>query len=312
MPTQSFIEAQAATLSRYGVDASERFVDVPAVGGQAHVLVVGEGPPVVMVNGIGLPAVMLAPLMAQLDGLTLYAVDLPAYGLTDSTASLTNDLRSTAVGFLGEVLDGLSLDRPAFIANSLGSLWAMWFAIDRPDRVAALAHVGCPAIVLDTSAPLPMRLLSVRVLGRLMMKLQPPSPRQVKQLSKMVNEYPLPTEIADLLLATEQLPGFEATFLATLHTLLRLRGSRPNMALTRDQLAHVNQSSLLIFAANDPMGAAPVGQQLAEALPDAELHIVDGGHAPWVHHADQIAPLVAAFLRPGPGSHEDRVTDTAP
>ncbi|MBT8241839.1 MAG: hypothetical protein KJN63_11490 [Acidimicrobiia bacterium] len=46
------------------------------------------------------------------------------------------------------------------------------------------------------------------------------------------------------------------------------------------------------------MGAAPVGEQLARALPHAELQIVDGGHAPWVHHADQIAPLVTAFLSP--------------
>ncbi len=250
-----------------------------------------------MLNGIGTPAAMWAPLMAHLDGYTLFAVDLPAYGLTDTTAALTDDLRSNAVGFLDDVLDGLGLDRPAFVANSLGSLWAMWFAIDRPARVSALVHVGCPAIVLDTSAPLPMRLLSTRLLGPLMMKLQPPSPRQVKQLSKLVNEYPLPPEIADLLLATEQLPAFEATFLATLHSLLRLRGARPHMALTSHQLAQVNQPTLLIFAANDPMGAAPVGEQLAEALPDAELHIVDGGHAPWVHHADQIAPLITAFLR---------------
>lgn len=310
MPTQSFIEAQTAALSRYGVDAEERFVDSPTVDGRAHVIVAGDGPPVVMVNGIGTPAAMWAPLMAQLDGYTLYAVDLPAYGLTDTTPTLTDDFRSTAVRFLGDVLDGLGLARPAFVANSLGSLWAIWFAIDRPDRVAALVHVGCPAIVLDTSAPLPMRLLSARPLGRVMMKLQPPSPRQVKQLSKMVNEHPLPPEIADLLLATERLPYFESTFLATLHTLVRLRGARPDMAMTRDQLGQVNQPSLLVFASNDPMGAPPVGEHLAEALPDAELHVVDGGHAPWLHHADQIAPLATAFLSHPPGSNAQRRTDT--
>ena len=296
MPTSSFIEAQTSALSRYGVDAEERFVDVPTIDGRAHVIVAGEGPPVLMMNGIGTPAAMWAPLMAQLDGFTLYAVDLPAYGLTDTTADLTSNFRSMAVQFLDEVLDGLELNRPSFVANSLGSLWAMWLAIDRPGRVADLVHVGCPAIVLDTSAPLPMRLLSTRPLGRLMMKLQPPSARQVKQLSKMVNEHPLPPEIADLILATEQLPGFEATFLATLHKLVRLRGARPDMALTNDQLAQVTHPSLLIFGQDDPMGAASVGEQLAAALPHAELHIVDGGHAPWVHHAEQIGPLVSAFL----------------
>lgn len=310
MPTESFIEAQTIALNRYGVEAEERFVEVPVVDGQAHVIIAGTGPPVVMVNGIGTPAAMWAPLMALLDGFTLYAVDLPAYGLTDTIAGLTDDFRSTAVRFLDEVLGGLELDQPALVANSLGSLWAMWFAIDRPHRVAALVHVGCPAIVLDTSAPLPMRLLSARPLGRLMMKLQPPSPRQVKQLSKMVNEHPLPPEIADLLLATERLPHFEATFLATLHRLLRLRGARPDMTMTRDQLNCINHPSLLIFARNDPMGAATVGEELAQTLPDAELHIVDGGHAPWLHHADQIAPLILTFLNRTPDSQRDPRTDT--
>ncbi len=297
MPARSFLKAQAEVLDRFGVETEDRFVEVPVIEGRAHVLVAGEGPPVVLANGIGTPAAMWAPLMAHLDGFALYAVDLPAYGLTDTTAHLTDDFRSTAIRFLDEVLDGLRLDQPSFVANSLGSLWATWFAIDRPARVAALVHIGCPAIVLDTSAPLPMRMLSVRPLGRLMMKMQPPSPRQVKRMSKMVNEYPLSPEIADLLLATEQRPGFESTFLTTLHTLIRLRGARPEMALTIDQLAQVDQPSRLIFGANDPMGAAPVGERLAEALPDADLHIVDGGHAPWLRHADQIGPLVSTFLR---------------
>lgn len=296
MPTRSFIDSQAAVLNRYSIEAERLFVDTAVIKGRAHVLVKGQGPPIVLANGIGTPAAMWAPLMAQLDGFTLYAVDLPGYGLTDTTPNLTDDFRSTAVRFLDEVLDGLGLDRPAVVANSLGSLWATWFALDRPTRVAALVHVGCPAIVLDTSAPLPMRLLSVRPLGRLLMKVQPPSPRQVEQLSKMVKEYPLPPEIADLVLSTEQQPSFETTFLATLHKLVRLRGARPEMALTADQLALVEQPSLLILGADDPMGAAPVGARIVDALPDAELHIVDGGHAPWLHHADQIGPLVSTFL----------------
>ena len=129
-----------------------------------------------------------------------------------------------------------------------------------------------------------------------MVKIRPPSPAQVRQLSRMVREHPLPPEIADLLLATEQRPGFGPTFLATLCTLLRLRGARPEMALTADQLAHVEQPSLLIFGANDPMGAAPVGERLSAALDHSELHIVDGGHAPWLHHADQIGPTISTFL----------------
>jgi pimeloyl-ACP methyl ester carboxylesterase len=292
---EDFSRTQAAVLHRYGLAAEERWIEAPIVDGQAHVLVAGEGPPVVMLNGIGVPAAMWAPLMACLDGVSQYAVDLPGYGLTDTTPTFANDLRTNVVRFLTEVLDGLGLDRPVVVATSLGSLWASWLAIDHPDRVTGLAHIGCPAIVFDTSAPLPMRLLSARLLGRLAMKLQPPSERQVEQLARMVNEHPLPPEIARLILTTQRLSHFEENFLAMLNRLLRLRGNRPKLALTADQLARIQSSTLLVFAKNDPMGAAPIGRRMADAMTDAELHIVDGGHAPWVHHADQIAPLLTTF-----------------
>jgi pimeloyl-ACP methyl ester carboxylesterase len=82
-----------------------------------------------------------------------------------------------------------------------------------------------------------------------------------------------------------------------LNRLLRLRGNRPNFALTADRLSRIHAPTLLVFANDDPMGVAPIGQQMAEAMTDAELHIVDGGHVPWLHHADQIAPLLTTFLQ---------------
>jgi pimeloyl-ACP methyl ester carboxylesterase len=113
----------------------------------------------------------------------------------------------------------------------------------------------------------------------------------------MVHEHPLPPDISNLLLATERLDHFEDTFLATLNRLIRLRGNRPELSLTTEQLAGINTPTLLVFANDDPMGGPSVGERVAAAMPDAALHIVDGGHAPWLHRAEQIAPLVEAFLR---------------
>ena len=295
---RDFIEAQQRMLDRYGVEAESRFVDVPSIEGQAHVLVcgAGEGPPVVMVNGIGTPGAMWAPLMAELDGFQLFVVDLPAYGLTDATPRLAEDLPGNAVRFLDQVLDALDLEQPAFVANSLGSRWASWLALERPKRVRALVHVGCPALALDTSAPFPMRLLSVRPLGRLLTALQPPSPKQVEQLGKMVKEHPLVPELVDLLLATERLPAFRETFLSTVHALLRVRGSRPAMRLTAEQLARIEQPTLLFWGKDDPFGPPEVGERMAATMPTAELHVVGGGHSPWLTQAKRIGPIATRFL----------------
>ncbi len=291
-----FRKARDEALERHGIEAKERMVNAPSVDGRACVLVAGDGPPVVLLNGIGTPAAMWAPLMGHLEGFTLYAVDLPGYGLTDTNADIVSDLRATAVQFLVEVLDGLRLETPHVIGNSLGSSWSFWLALAHPGRIRSMVHVGCPALVPGMSAPPPMRLLSVPWLGPLMMRLEPPSRAQVERLAKMVHEHPLSPEIADLLLETERMPGFEATFLGTLRTLLRLRGVRPEMVLDETRLGRVPHPSLLLFGSRDPMGAGRVGERLERALPNARLHIVDAGHAPYLRHSGELAPLITTFL----------------
>lgn len=52
----AFLDAQQRVLDRYQVTAQRRYVEVPATGGQAQVLVAGEGPPLVMVIGAAVPA----------------------------------------------------------------------------------------------------------------------------------------------------------------------------------------------------------------------------------------------------------------
>lgn len=294
---QAYIQAQQRMLERYRIDARSRYIAVPALDGHAHVLVCGDGPAVVLINGLGVPGAMWAPLMARLEGLRLHVVDLPTYGLTDYYPGLTDALRRNAVGFLESVLDGLELERPALLASSMGSLWTSWLALDRPDRVAALVHVGCPALVLGTTAPLPMRLMSVRPLGRLMTRLQPPSPKSVEQTSKMVGEYPLVPELVDLLVTTERMPGFRQTFLDTIHTLVGLRAARPGMGLTAEQLAAIRQPTLLVWGRRDPFGPPAIGERMAETQPDARLQVVEGGHAPWLTQADRIGPNASRFLQ---------------
>ena len=120
--------------------------------------------------------------------------------------------------------------------------------------------------------------------------------KQVEQLSKMVRQYPLPPEIAEVILATERMPGFERTFRSNLRALVRPRGPRPQSVLTEAQLSAVDQPSLLVFARQDPMGSVRAGQRMAKALPDAELHITEGGHCPWLNEPERIAGWVKRFL----------------
>lgn len=296
--TEAFKQAQQRMLDRFGVAADSRFVDVPALEGRAHVLVTGDGPPVVMVNGIGTPGAMWAPLMAKLSGFTLYAVDGPGFGLTDAPPFTQANLKPVAVAFLDQLLDGLGLERAPFVANSMGALWSTWLALEKPARVAAMVYIGAPALILGTSAPFPMRLLSVPAIGNLIMRLDPPSIKQIEKVIAMVKEdfSGLP-ELPQLLVEVEKLPAYEAAFGGILHALVRLRGARPEMALTAEQLARLTQPVRVIWGEDDPFGSAAIGRRAAEIIPEAEFHLVPGGHAPWVNQAEKVGAIAAPFLR---------------
>lgn len=296
--TEAFKDAQARLLQRVGLRAESRFLEVDSVSGEVHVLKSGEGPPLILVPGFGDPAVMWSPLMAHLPGFTLYAVDRPCFGLSGYARHGTKTMRALAVRFLEQVLDALELDRPVFVGNSIGSLWTLWLALDRPERVSAMMHTGCPAFILGSSAPFPMRLLTVRGFGELMMKLSPPSPGQVERFASMVavDLSDLP-ELRDVLVAAQRLPGAQAAILELLRAVIRLRGPRPEMVLDEKALSRVGQPVQLIWGGRDPFGSVALGERVAKLIPQAELHAIrSGGHAPWVGHAGEVGDFAAPFL----------------
>lgn len=298
MGATEYAAAQQRMLARFEIKSESRYVDVPTIDGRAHVLVTGDGPPVMMVIGAGVPSAMWAPLMAELEGFTLFAVDMPGHGLTDRATFATGTMRDLGVGFLRDVLNGLGLQQPLFVSQSMGGLFTTWLTLAEPERVRAISYVACPALMLGTSAPLPLRLGSVPPIGKLAARLMPPSPRQVDKVAAVAGEdFSAIPEMRDLLLELERLPHFGADLIELHHALLRLRGPRPELEQTPDQLAQITCPVQLVWGEGDTFGAPRAGRRAAGIIPDAEFHIVPGGHAPWLNHAEQVSAAVVPFLK---------------
>jgi 2-hydroxy-6-oxonona-2,4-dienedioate hydrolase/4,5:9,10-diseco-3-hydroxy-5,9,17-trioxoandrosta-1(10),2-diene-4-oate hydrolase len=66
--------------------------------------------------------------------------------------------------------------------------------------------------------------------------------------------------------------------------------------LTAEQLSQLLQPVQLLWADDDPFGGVDVGKRAAELIPDAELHVVPGGHAPWVNTPKQVGQLAMTFF----------------
>lgn len=291
-----FLDAQQRVLDRYHVRAERRFVR-PTLGGCAQVLVAGEGPPLPMVIGGTIPAAFWAPLMAQLPEHTVYAIELPGFGLTDPVPYHHSTLRRTAVAFLGGVLDELGLDAVDVVSQSMGSQWTTWLAADQPGRIRSQVMIGCPAFFLDTSAPLPMRLASVPGLGRALVSLSTPSAKGAEQTLRMVGEHPDGLdEIRDVLVAAQEMPTYDDSLLTLMQAVMCLTRPRREIVVGAHQLGRVTHPVLLIWGERDPFGRLESGRRVAALMPGGRFDQVPGGHAPWLHHADLVAGLTREFF----------------
>lgn len=296
--TTAFDHAERRLCERYGLEAEHRTLELRALKHRTRALVAGSGPPLLLVHGGGGFAAQWVPLMASVSDRELIAVERPGCGGSDPFDYRGVDLRNHGVAFLDSVLDALGLDQVPIAANSMGGLWSLWLALDRPERVASLALLGSPALLLDSGAPLPMRLMSVRGLNRMMSRLQPPGPTSARRLVAQVfgahAAEQLPPEFTDAVEQASRVPGAQVAFRTLLERALRLRGGR--VALGADELARVRQQVLFIWGENDMFAGPEYGHRACAVMPDARLQVLTGGHCPWTDDPDRCAQLLGAFL----------------
>jgi 2-hydroxy-6-oxonona-2,4-dienedioate hydrolase len=110
-------------------------------GSRMYAAVFGEGPPVVLLHGYGVSGTYMRPLARALAGsFSAYMPDLPGQGRSSVMPGPTS---IRALGeVLGEWVDAAGLDRPAFVANSMGCQVVTQLAVASPERVGPMVLVG--------------------------------------------------------------------------------------------------------------------------------------------------------------------------
>lgn len=301
--TSEFESAERRLFEVYGLEVQSRFLELRDPPIRTRVMESGEGAPVVMVHGGGGVGATWAPLMARLSGARLLVVDRPGFGLSGGFNYRGVALRQHAVAFLESMLDALGVERAAFVANSMGGLWSFWLALDRPGRVSTLAQLGSPALLLNTLAPLPMRLLSVRGLNRLMLAMEKPSPEQARKFlaqlghDEAVIDRQLPDEFFEMVAAYQKLPNYATAWLTLVERCLGLRGAAPDVRLQDDELRRVQQPTLFVWGDGDVFGGPEIGERAVGVMSNAEIKVLAGGHLPWLDEPAGSAEAVSEYLR---------------
>jgi len=287
-----------------GASVSSRKVEVDA-GGGVHLLEKGAGPPVVLLHGTGNPAGFFLPLLNELHGVRAIAPDRPGIGLSDPLDLPQGHYRGTAVAWLDRLLDTLELDTTTLLGHSGGGVWALWYALARPDRVKRLVLLGVPTLP-KARCPLPIRMVGTPGLGQLLSRLVPPSPKSVLRLASAVGEegtlasYP---DLVDLLVAAGRDPVSDRAAMAEFRALispfalLSPSGFRRRGRVRPDELRRLAMPTLLLWGERDPVASIPVARAVAELIPHARLEVLPTGHGPWLGQPMRTAASVADFVR---------------
>ncbi len=290
-------EAEARLFEATGLDVETTMVALPRSGTRVRVLGFGQGRPALLLHGVTQSAAVWAPLVGELAGYRLHAVDLPGHGLSDPTEYRRGEVRRRTVDLIDDLFEALGLDTAPVVSHSLGGMFALWHAAARPGPIASLVVLGDPAVAFPgVKVRMPLSPMTVPVLGPLM--LRSPSPRAMyrRLLAQGLGGHgaeAVSDELLDALRFAVRRPGNARTVGALMHAINGLRRPRPESVMTPDELGRVDASTLFVWGTDDPYLSPEGGRPSIERMPVAGLLEVPGGHAPWLEDAAGTAKAAA-------------------
>lgn len=291
--------AQAELLNRFAPDTRVRRIRWSQ--GETQFLELGTGTPLLYVHGGLSGAFDIVPILESLaENHRVLAVDRPGHGLADPFDYRGVDLLEHARTFLGDILDALELPTVDVLANSLGALWSVAFAIGAPDRVSQLALVGAPfgiarrppLLMLPFGFPLigpvlgryafshATRDANRKFWGRLLVK----HPERVDDLV-------LDADVAHSRRNVESM----VSLIACIADWRRLAYRRE--LLLGDGWRALTMPTLLLWPEHDAFGSLREGEAVAATNPNLRLVPVPGaGHNAWFDDPETVVAEIERFL----------------
>ncbi|MGA8633235.1 MAG: alpha/beta fold hydrolase [Candidatus Dormiibacterota bacterium] len=253
----------------------------------------GTGPRVVLyMHGAGSRADRfrhnMLPLAAA--GYRVIAVDFPGHGFASKGGNLQYTTPALA-DFVGEMLRTLGIERSILAGTSLGAHVAAELTCRNPGSVEALVLIGAIGIVEYTP------------------KGGPPSPTPLYDASEEGIRRKFGFVVHDPRLITDDWVREEARFNSSpgAREALEAVGAYLNTGVNRDLVGARLVDSidaipvLLVWGAQDLWVPSEVGHRVAELLPSAQLHLMEGtGHAPYFEDPDTFNTLLTSFLTASP------------
>ena len=257
----------------------------------------GEGPPLLLLHGIGCDHTTWAPVLAPLaEHFTVIAPDLLGHGESDkpradySLGGFANGMR--------DLLGVLGYERATVVGHSFGGGVAMQFGYQFPERTERIVLVGPGGLGRQVN-PL-MRALTLPGAGTaLTLAALPPLPHLLKVAAEVVHPSGLPWT-SDVRPMSEVYTSLKhadsrAAFLHVLRACVDWRGQVVSM---RDR-AYLTEGMpmLVVWGGRDLVIPAVHAKKAAEAMPGARVEVFrHAGHFPHIDEPERFAALLTEFV----------------
>jgi pimeloyl-ACP methyl ester carboxylesterase len=293
--------AERAVWDHYGLEPSERFVDVDEPAAQIRVVEVGSGSPILVAHGTfgGGPAI--AGLVRELPGRRFLLMDRPGFGLSSPIAYRAETFGRTIADLQRAGLDGMGVDKVDVVGHSIGALFALRLALHHPERVGRVILLGAGPLVQEAGVPAPIRLIG-SPLGPLMLHLL----RGRQAVRSMIAGSGHGAALADgripeVMLDWRTSVNRDTDSMQHERAMVRaiVGGSRyrDGVTLPDAELAAIWQPTLMVYGTLDSLGDAALWKRGMGALPEGELAVInDAGHMVWLDDPAGVARTMEGFL----------------
>lgn len=306
MNVARYRQAEARLWNAVGCHPTEERIRLDGTGTEVRIQAVGEGEPVLFVHGGPNAGSTWAPMVAHLAGFRCLLVDRPGTGLSEPYPVRTRNLAEFGARFVPDVLDGLGLEQAHVVASSFGGHLALRSAAANPDRFAHMVQMAAPALVPGATYPPFMRLMTSRLVRRLLGAL-PPNERAARMIFRQLGHGAsleagrIPQVFFDWYL---DLQRYTDTMLHDGEMIGQVVQNRSSVLLTDRVLGSVATPTLFLWGADDGFGDVENARQVTGMMPHAELKMITAaGHLPWLDDPASVARDTRRFLSNAAAAH---------
>jgi pimeloyl-ACP methyl ester carboxylesterase len=261
---------------------------------EIHYQQCGEGPPAILLHGLGGSTADWSETMPALAGAyRLYALDLPGFGLSPVPRQTIQYNLAYAASLVLAFADRLGLGRVVLIGNSLGGGISLRFAVDYPARVAGVILAN--AVGLGREIGSSIRVLSLPGVARLSLSLV--TRRMVRDVweSLVVDPAHATEERVERTWAWLRRPGVRQYLAHIYPRAVTLCGQRD---LLLDRLPRVQAPTLIVWGQEDSVLPPSHGQRAHELVARSTLHLLPQcAHIPQIEQAGRFNRLCLEWLQ---------------